>query len=65
MKLILDIPALLDLDTWSGRRQYRIRVVGETREKFRFEALEAIPIPGRRRLSPGMRGSAPKESVSI
>lgn len=65
MKLILDIPALLALDTWAGRRQYRIRVVGETREKFRFEALEAIPMPGRRRLSPGMRGSAPKEAVSI
>lgn len=63
-QLVLDIPALLHLDTFAGRRSYRITVIGETREFFRFRAETGIPMPGGRPLSAGARGRAPKSAVT-
>ena len=57
--------ALLHLDSWAGRRVYRIRLTGETREKYRFEALEDIPMPRRRWLKAGEHGLAPKSAVTL
>lgn len=30
--MVLDVPAILHLDSWAGRRTYHIRITGETRE---------------------------------
>lgn len=62
--MVLDIPATLHLNSWAGRRTYRIRVTGETRENFRFEALENIPMPRNRWLKAGEHGRAPKSAVT-
>lgn len=62
--MVLDIEATLHLDSWAGRRTYRIRVTGETREHFRFVALEAIPMPRNRWLMAGEHGRAPKYAVT-
>lgn len=43
--MVLDVPAILHLDSWAGRRTYHIRITGETRENYRIEALEDIPMP--------------------
>lgn len=61
---MLDVPALLHLNTFAGRRSYRITVIGETREFFRFRAETDIPMPGRRPLSAGAQGRAPKSAVT-
>ena len=60
----LDMPAILTLGAWAGRRRYRIRLTGEARENYRFEALEAIPMPRNRWLKTGDHGRAPKCAVS-
>lgn len=52
--------AVLFLNTWAGRRGFRVRVTGETRSMYRFEALERIPMPGNRLLNPGDHSRAPK-----
>ncbi len=62
--MVLRIPATLHLDSRAGRRTYRIRVTGETRENFRIEALEDIPMPSRRWLKAGEHGHAPKSAVT-
>lgn len=62
--MVLDIPATLHLDSWARRRTYRIRITGETREYYRFEALEDIPMPRRRWLKAGENGRAPKYAVT-
>jgi len=61
--MVLDQLATLHLNSWAGRRTYRIRITGETRENFRFEALEDIPMPRRRWLKAGEHGRAPKGAV--
>lgn len=61
----MDIPATLHLNSWAGRRSYGIRIVGETRENFRFEALENIPMPRKRWLAAGEYGRAPKAAVTL
>lgn len=63
--MVLDIPASLHLDTWAGRKTYQIRVTGETRENFRFQALEDIPIKRSRWLKAGEHGRAPKDAVTV
>lgn len=62
--MVLEVPATLYLDSWAGRRTYRIRITGETRENYRFEALEDIPMPRRRWLKAGEHGRAPKYAVT-
>jgi hypothetical protein len=62
--MVLDLPATLILNTWAGRRTYRIRITGETREKYKFEALEDIPMPRNRWLKAGQAGRAPKTAVA-
>lgn len=62
--LVLDQEAKLTLHSWAGRRSYRIRLTGETRDNYRFEALEDIPMPRRRWLKAGEHGRAPKGAVS-
>lgn len=56
--------ATLHLDSWAGRRTYRIRIIGETRDNYRFEALEDIPMPKRKWLKAGEHGRAPKKAVT-
>lgn len=63
--MVLDVPATLHLNTWTGHRTYRIRVTGETRENFRFEALEDIPMPRHRWIKAGEHGRAPKYAVTV
>lgn len=65
LDLILDLPGVLTLDTWHGRRTYRVRVTGETRENVRFEALEDIPMPRNGWLKAGQHGRAPRSAVKI
>lgn len=62
--MVLDMQATLHLDSWAGRRTYRIRVTGETRENYRFEALEDIPMPRRRWLKAGEHWRVPKSAVT-
>ena len=56
----INTSALLDVDTHFGRRSYRILIIGETREFFRFRAEEDIWFL---RLRAGQRGRTPKEDV--
>lgn len=65
MKLVLDIPARLHMDNWAGRRVYRIRVIGETREFIKFEALETILMPDGKWIKAGEKGRAPKDAVTL
>ena len=51
---------VLCLNTWAGRREFMVRVTGETRSAYRFEALEHITMPGNRLLNPGDHSLAPK-----
>jgi hypothetical protein len=62
--MVMDVPATLHINSWAGRRTYRIRVTGETRENYSFEALEAIPMPRNRWLKAGEHGRAPKSAVT-
>lgn len=62
--MVLAVPATLHLDSWAGRRTYRIRITGETRENYRFEALDDIPMPRNRWLKAGEHGRAPKSAVT-
>lgn len=62
--MILDIPATLHLDSWAGRRTYRIQVIGETSEYYKFKALEKIPMPRGKWIESGEMGRAPKHAVT-
>ena len=59
------MPATLHLDTWAGRRTYRIRIKGETRAYFRFEASEDIPMPSRRWIKAGQHGRTPRSPAEM
>jgi hypothetical protein len=63
--MVLDMPATLALNTWAGRRTYQIRIIGETRENFRFVAQEAIPMPRNRWLKAGEQGRVPKSAIVL
>lgn len=58
-------PATLHLNTWAGRRSYRVQLTGQTRTRYYFQAEEDIPMPRRRFLKSGEHGAAPKDAVSL
>lgn len=60
----LDVPATLHIDSWAGRRTYRVRLTGETRSSYRFEASEDIRMPRQRLLRAGQQGRAPKYALT-
>jgi hypothetical protein len=57
---------LIHLDGWSGRTTERVRIVGETPQRYRVEAITRTRLAGRCRwLAPGDRALVPKRAVSI
>jgi hypothetical protein len=54
----------LGIDSWAGRRYYKIEIVGETRTKLRVRLQTDKPVViGRRWVSPGQVLSVHKDSV--
>lgn len=57
--------AILKIDSWAGRRQYAIEIVGETRTRYRVRVLEqpGIMLPGRRWKAYGETALVPRHAV--
>jgi hypothetical protein len=57
------IKALLLLDTWAGRREVKVEIIGETKTKYRLRALQDGPIPPDRYILTGQQFQAPKSAI--
>ena len=54
---------VLVLDSWAGRERIPVRVVGETRTRYRIELLQAARLPNQRQYEIGAVVLVPKYAV--
>lgn len=59
--------AVLVLNTYAGRREHPIEVVGETPKKYRVKILDekSFPLPGKKTANPGEVVLVPKDAVTF
>jgi hypothetical protein len=52
------------VNTWAGRREYAVDVVGETKTRYRVRARQDMSLPGNRYFYEGQVFLVPKSAVS-
>jgi len=57
-------PATLVLNTYAGRREHSVEIVGETPKKYRVRFTDNFPLPGRRWAEAGSVTLVPKSAVT-
>ena len=57
--------AVLRLDSWAGREQYRCEIVGETPTRYRIRLLEPARLPGNRNYQAGDVVLVPKHAIKL
>lgn len=55
---------LVAIDSWAGRRTYPVLVLGETKMRYRVQAITSMMLPGRRFVPQGGVCLVPKYALS-
>lgn len=55
--------AYVAVDSWSGRHDYAVIVVGETPKRYRIQAVMEMRLPNRKHLKVGDTALVPKRAV--
>jgi hypothetical protein len=63
--IVLDVPAWLTLHFGTASRMYRVRILGETRDRYRARVEEPVPVPHGRVLKPGEICRLPKDAFCV